>query len=110
MEIIFSSKELDKRSLYKHTRGQGTSLKDVDNGTIITPAEIVLYEDTNSRGDLVKIVSIVDATGKHYVSGSPYFCEELLSIAQLMEDEPYKVMIVKKQSKAGRVFTTCELV
>lgn len=47
-----SSENLDKRSLYKHTRGSSISLKDVDDGTVIEPVEIVVFEDENSRGEL----------------------------------------------------------
>lgn len=38
MNILFKSSEnLDKRSLYIHTRGSSISLKDVEDGTVIDP-------------------------------------------------------------------------
>lgn len=110
MNILYSNTELDKRALYKHTRGQGIALKDVDHGKVIEPKEVVIFEQENNRGEIVKVVSIIDKDGSHYISSSPYFINELQDIAELMGADSYAVMIIKKQSKAGRVFTTCELV
>ena len=109
MEIKFASKELDKRSLYKHTRGQAVSLKDIEDGTIIEPAEIVVYEDTNSRGETQLITSIMDADGTHYATNSKFFREELSTIYHLMDPDPYQIIVRKPVSKGGRTFVTCEL-
>lgn len=109
MEIKFASKELEKRSLYKHTRGTSTSLKDVEDGAIIEPAEIVVYEDINSRGEAQTITSIMDADGTHYTTNSNYFREELSIIHHLMDPEPYQIRVLKRVSKGGRTFVTCEL-
>jgi hypothetical protein len=110
MEIKFASKELDKRSLYIHTRGTAVSLKDVEDGTLIQPAEIVVYEDTNAKGETQMITSIIDANGEHYATNSKYFREELSVIFHLMDGDPYTISVRKKVSKGGRTFVTCELV
>lgn len=110
MEIKFASKELDKRALYKHTRGQSTSLKDVEEGAIIEPVEIVVYDDINSRGENQLITSIIDADGTHYSTNSKYFREELSNIYHLMDPEPFQIRVLKPVSKGGRTFVTCELV
>lgn len=110
MEIKFASKELDKRSLYLHTRGSAVSLKDVEDGTIIEPAEIVIYEDTNSKGETNLITSIIDKGGNHFATNSKFFRDELSVIYHLFEDgEDYGIVVRKKVSKGGRTFVTCEL-
>lgn len=111
MEIIFSSNpNMDKKRMYAHTRATSVSLKDVDAGTVIKPMEIVIFEDTNNRGEVNKVVSIVDANRQHYTSNSPYFIDELQYISNLMGEEEYEIRIIKNKSKAGRTYTTCEMV
>ena len=110
MNIIFkSSDNLDKRGLYIHTRGSCIRLKDVDDGTIIDPLEIVVYEDENAKGEVNTITSVIDTEGKHYTSNSRFFREELAAIYNLMAPDPFKIIVRKNVSKNGREFVTCEL-
>lgn len=112
MKIVYpeNSSTLDKRKVYYHTRSQGVSLKEIEDGTIIEPAEIVVYSDLNSKGEEKLITSLIDVGGTHYTTDSPFFREELLYIAELMGAEAYEIRVKKQVSKAGRTFTTCELV
>ena len=110
MNILFKSSEtLDKRSLYIHTRGSSISLKDVEDGTVIDPCEIVVYEDENGRGEIQTITSVIDVNGKHYATNSRFFREELSNIYNLMVPDPFKIVVRKNVSKNGRTFVTCEL-
>ena len=110
MDILFKSSEnLDKRSLYIHTRGSSISLKDVEDGTVIDPLEIVVYEDENGRGEVQTITSVIDVNGKHYATNSRFFREELGNIFNLMAPDPFKIIVRKNVSKNGRTFVTCEL-
>lgn len=110
MEIKFkSSEDLDKRSLYIHTRASSVSMKDVEDGTIIDPLEIVVYEDKNAKGEAQLITSIIATDGKHYSTNSRFFREELGVIYNLMCGDPFKIVVKKNKSKAGRTFVTCEL-
>ena len=110
MNILFKSSEaLDKRSLYIHTRGSSISLKDVEDGTVIDPLEIVVYEDENGKGEVNTITSVIATDGKHYTSNSKFFREELGAIYSLMAPDPFKIIVRKNISKNGRTFVTCEL-
>lgn len=110
MNILFKSSEnLDKRSLYIHTRAASVSMKDVEDGTAIEPAEIVVYEDVNGKGETQTITSIIATDGKHYSTNSRFFREELGVIWNLMAPDPFKLIVRKNISKAGRTFVTCEL-
>lgn len=110
MNILWKSSEaLDKRSLYIHTRGQSISLKDVEDGTVIDPLEIVVYEDENAKGEIQTITSVISTDGKHYATNSRFFREELGSIYNIMAPDPFQIIVRKNVSKAGRTFVTCEL-
>lgn len=110
MNILFKSSEsLDKRSLYIHTRASAISIKDVDDGTVLDPLEIVVYSDTNSKDEEVIITSIITTDGKHYATNSRFFREELGVIWELMKPDPFKLVVRKSKSKNGRTFVTCEL-
>lgn len=109
MEIKYTNKELDKREIYKHTRASATSLKDVNDGEKIAPVEVVIYEDVNSKGEVVTITSVVDANGKHYATNSRFFREELMYLLNLMDGEEFEIKVKKPVSKGGRTFVTCEL-
>ena len=111
MNILFkSSDNLDKRSLYIHTRGESISLKDVEAGTIIDPLEIVVYEDENGKGEIQTVTSVIDVDGTHYATNSRFFREELANIFNLMAPDPFKIKVLKNVSKNGRTFVTCTLV
>lgn len=110
MNILFKSSEnLDKRSMYIHTRGRALSLKDVEDGTVIEPAEIVVYEDENSRGEVNTITSVIDVNGVHYATNSRFFREELGNIYNIFAPDPFKIAVCKQTSKGGRTFITCTL-
>lgn len=109
MEIKYTNKELDKREIYKHTRASGVSIKDCEDGTIIIPAEVCIYEDVNNNGEVVTITSIIDTDGKHYVTNSRFFREELTYILDLMKGEEFGLVVRKQKSKGGRTFVTCEM-
>ena len=111
MNIISTNKpNMNKHDIYVLTRGQSISLKDVDNGTEITPDIWALYTDINSKGDEVEILSIRDIAGNVFATNSRTFKDEFVYIENLMEGDQYDIRVIKRESKAGRTFITCELV
>lgn len=107
--IYPSNKELDPRDIYKHTRARAEAIKDVEDGLEITPVEIVMYEDTNDKGEKVEIISIVDKKGKHYATSGKTFNKEINFILDLMKDSEFSIKVLKPVSKGGRTYVTCEL-
>lgn len=110
MTIIYTNRELDKRRLYAHTRAQALPMKEIADGTIIDPVELVIYSDINNTGEETEYVSIVNEEHLHIASSSPTLIREIRSIVELMDGEDFKLKICKRQSKGGRTYTTCELV
>ena len=109
MKILFTNKDFDKREIYKHTRAAGVSIKDCEDGAIIVPAEVCIYEDVNNNGESVTITSIIDKDGKHYVTNSRFFREELTYILDLMKGEEFGLVVRNQKIKGGRTFVTCEM-
>ncbi len=108
--IYPSTKELDPRDIYRHTRARGKSINDdVKDGDIIKPSEIVMYEDINDKGEVIQKTSIVDEKGDRYVTSSKAFNKELNYILDLMKDEEFSIKVLKPKSKGGRTYLTCEL-
>lgn len=111
MNIINTNKaDMSKRDIYALTRGQSVSLKDVENGAEITPDVWALYTDVNSKGNEVEILAVKDVAGNVFTTNSPTFKDEFAYIAELMFGEQYDIRVIKRESKAGRTFITCELV
>ena len=111
MNIINTNKaDMSKRDIYALTRGQSISLKDVENGAEITPDVWALYTDINSKGNEVEILAVKDEAGNVFTTNSPTFKDEFAYIAELMSGEQYAIRVIKRESKAGRTFITCELV
>lgn len=110
MNLINTNKpDMSKRDIYALTRGQSVSLKDVENGAGITPDVWALYTDV-SKGNEVEILSVKDVDGNVFTTNSPTFKEEFAYIADLMSGEQYDIRVIKRESKAGRTYITCELV
>lgn len=96
---------LSKELLYRHTVARGESLKNVEDGTVITIKSLVAYDSD----DGVKVISILDPENKHYVSNSSIFRTELEKIVQIFGDTDIDIRIRKYESKGGRTYVTCEL-
>lgn len=110
MEIIYTNKELDKRRVYAHTRAEAIPMKELADGEIINPVELVIYTEIDNNGEIKKLISIADDEHRHFASSSATLIREVEAIIALMEDEPYKLKIRKRKSNNGRIYTTCELV
>lgn len=110
MAILYSNKELDKRRLYAHTRAEAIPMKELADGEILDPVELVIYEEVGNDEEPKKLISILDAEGRHFASSSGTLIREVEAIIELMEGEPYQLKIRKRKSNNGRIYTTCELV
>ena len=110
-KIVFKSSEsIEKGSLAKHLLGKSISLKDLEDGAILEPVEIVVYKSADAEGKDQVIVSMLCADGKYYGSSSKTFCEQIGKIYEIMKPDPFQIAIVKKTGKTGRTYISCELV
>lgn len=112
MTIIDQSKgEFSKRDVYHMTRdGRIKSLKDVADGSIIDVDKYMIYEDINSDGAPVQILSIMDKDGNVFACTSPTFKQSFLYIVDLMDGDDFSVVKTSGKSKSDRSFIDCALV
>lgn len=97
--------KLSKEMQYRHLVARGESLKNVDDGTVIQIKSLVAYDND----DGVKVISILDADNKHFVSNSSIFRTELEKIVEIFGAEDITIRVRKYESKGGRTYVTCEL-
>lgn len=98
--------EASKTMLYKLTRSKGEKMSKAD-GTFPVDA-FLLYEDVNSKGEEQRVLSIISG-GRKLDTISTTFIREFEAIADIMDGDPFSIVIIHSTSKAGREFVTCEL-
>lgn len=114
MEIIKTNADLnDKRALYKLTKSSGCMVQDADNGLSVPVILWALYEETKEARDgtpkKTLVLSFVDESGVKYSTISATFIREFSDIMDIMQGEPFAVLIRKGKTKGGKDFVTCEL-
>lgn len=103
--------EENKKELYVLTRGVTLSvqkMKEADLEKAYPVNGYALYEETNSKGEVVEVLAIKSA-GVVLSTVSATFKEEFFFIADLMGNEPFSIRVVKGKTKSDRTFYTCAL-
>ena len=118
MEIVKSyPAKLDKVELYKLTKAQGLSVKDLADGAKLGVQTWAHYidevkgrdEEAKTR-DVISIIG-VDSTGEvvKVTTISPTFIKSFLDVVEVMDEDPFTLRIIKSTSAKGREFVSCEL-
>ena len=105
------SRVFNKRELYLMTISPSiTSVKDLPDGTKITVAGTLKFEDVKEDdGEVVNILSIITPDNKVYSCQSATFKRSILDIAGIMDGEPFTVIKTSGKTRAGRDFVNCVL-
>ena len=110
MTITKTSKELNKKELYKMTMDAGIMKMKDYVGSSIDVYAYCIYTDFNSKDKKeVEVLSVMDTDGSVYATNSATFKKDFLNIVTLMDGEDFSVGISSGTSKAGREFITCIL-
>lgn len=110
MKIIEKSRELTKIEEYLMTLSNDViSMKDVDEGEIISVNAYMIYSDTNSHGEEVEILSIMDDDKKVYATQSATFKRSFLDMYSMMDGEKFSIVKKTGTTKAGRPYVDCSL-
>lgn len=111
MKVLASRAGIDNRQQYKLYKPLNpVSVKDVADGTVITVTMWMEYEDTNSDGETVTILSIYDDSAeKTYQTNSATFRREFADMVQILGDEGLQIVKKSGVTKADRPFVTCVL-
>lgn len=114
MEIIRTNINTgDKKALYKLTKSSSQSVQDAPDGVSVEIKTWALYTDPKEQRDgSVKdqtVLSFTDGAGTKYSTISATFIRDFLGIVDIMEDEPFAIILVHGLTKGGKKFVTCEL-
>lgn len=109
MEILKQSRDFTKQEVYKLTRGQSINAKDAV-GTTVPVDAYCMYSEVNSKGEQVEILAILSKDdGTVYATMSNTFKREFEYIAEIMDGDPFSILIIGGQTKGGREFVSCTL-
>lgn len=85
------------------------SMKDVEDGTSITVAGILNFEDIKDDGEVVEVMSIITPENQVYSCQSVTFKRAVNDISGIMHGKEFSVIKTSGKTKAGRDYISCEL-
>ena len=101
----------NKKDLYILTKGVTTSvqkLTDEELSVAHPVKDYVLYQDVNTKGEVVEVLAIRTA-GFVLSTVSETFKREFFDIVDIMDSEPFAIRVIKGVTRGGRTFYTCAL-
>lgn len=106
-----TSREFDKVEQYLMTVSPAMkSMKDVEDGTKITVAGALMFEDTKENtGETVEVLSIITPDKQVYSCQSATFKRSLKDIANIMDGQEFTIIKTSGKTKAGRDYIDCQL-
>lgn len=111
MEILYKSRDFSNREIYKMT--MDAEIKTVNSLEIGKEIEVdgyLIFNDINSDGNEIRILTFVDLHGQVYATNSNTFINSFDDIYKIMGGEEYSIKILSGETKAGRKFLNCSLV
>lgn len=110
MNIIETSKELNKKEEYLLTLNRNMiSVKDIEDGTKIEFEDYAIYEDINSRGENVEILTILTPSKDVYCTKSSTFKRSFKDMYNMMDGEKFTLIKTSGTTNAGRPYVDCVL-
>ena len=109
MNIIMSNIDMtDKKAVYKLTKSESVQMQKVERGTSLPIDKWAYYEEENSKGELQNVLSFTSGNMK-FSTISKTFIRSFMECVELMESDPFSIIITGGESKNGRGFVNCEL-
>lgn len=105
MEIILSSKELDKKELFQLTHSGHKGLKEVETGTQFSVAQYTHFVD-----DGKEIAVIYTADGESFSTTSPTVIKTMEEAFDCLETFELTFELTRSVSKNGRTFMNVNLI
>ena len=114
MKIIKSNVDLsDKKLIYKLTKSSGLLVQDAPEDLSIPVKWWALYDDPKTGKDGAEkenlVLSFIGEGGGKYSTISATFQREFLEIVEIMENDPFAILLKHGTAKNGKPFVTCEL-
>lgn len=86
-----------------------TSIKDVEDKTVIPVEGYLTFTDEKDSGEDVEILSIITPNKEVFSCQSATFKRSFHDIANILHDKPFSVIKLSGTSKAGRPYIDCAL-
>ena len=107
----------DKKQVYRMTKGDSLKVQDIEKGTSLAIDLFAVYEEEKVRtkqggkGEETYTDTVLAFTsnGKKYGTISQTFIRSFLEIVEIMNGEPFAIVITGGQTKNGRQYVNCEL-
>ena len=106
----------DKKQVYKMTKGDSLKIEGLEKGMSLPVEKYALYiEEKEQKKDdgsveMVQRNILTSTSGAHkFGTVSKTFIKSFMEIVELMDGDPFSVIITGGQSKNGRNFVNCEL-
>ena len=110
MKVTEKSREFSKVEEYLLTISKNAhSLKDVPDNTAIPVNGYLVYEDVNSRGEEVEILSIITTDNEVYSTQSATFKKSFKDMFSMLDGIEFSLIKVSGTTKAGRPYIDCIL-
>lgn len=113
MNIIRKTETLTPNDLYSMTKGNNVRKMADAKGETLEVAKFVLYEDTNTDGEVMEVLAFETTDGTRYATNSRTFIRNFKDIATIYDDAqaalPTKFVVGSGRSKSNREYLTCDL-
>ena len=109
MDIIKSNIDTtDKKAVYKLTKSESQRVQDVEKGVSLPIDKWALYTEKNNKGEEQTVLAIVSG-GMKVSTISKTFIDSFMECVELMDGDPFSIVITGGTSKGGRQYVNCEL-
>ena len=106
----------DKKDVYRMTKSESLKIQDIEKGTSFPIDKYAVYEEEKTRKKNDGTTENYTETVLTFVSGnmklgtiSATFIRSFMEIIEIMEDEPFAIVITGGKSNNGREYVNCEL-
>lgn len=113
MNIIAKTEGMTAGDLYKLTKGTDVRKMSDAKGEILNVAKYIIYEDTDTEGEVMKVLAFETAEGARYATNSKTFVRNFSDILEMFtstgEALPTAYRVGSGRSRSGREYMTCDL-
>lgn len=108
--------ETNKKQVYRMTKGDSAKIEGIEKGVSLPVELYALYDELKTRKkqdgteeEYTQRVLTFTSGGHKFGTISATFIRSFLEIVEIMDGEPFAVIITGGQSKNGRNYVNCEL-
>lgn len=108
--------ETNKKQVYRMTKGDSSKIEGIEKGVSLPVELYALYDEEKVRNkqdgteeEYTQRVLTFTSGGHKFGSISSTFIRSFMEIVEIMDGEPFAIIITGGESKKGRQYVNCEL-